>query len=65
MIKVQILKLLKERARSKYWLYTQLGMSPTNFKKLAENKTKKISFEMLESLCDILECTPGDILTKD
>ncbi|MCL2848344.1 MAG: helix-turn-helix domain-containing protein [Firmicutes bacterium] len=65
MIKVQILKLLKERGRSKYWLYTQLGMSSSNFQKLADGKTTKISFEVLDALCDILECTPGDILTKE
>jgi len=65
MIKVQILKILKEKQKSKYWLYTQIGMSPNHFKKLAENNTTKISFETLDAICDILECTPGDILTKE
>ena len=60
-MKLRILELLKERGKSKYWLYMRLGLSYQNFNKLVNNQTNGIKFKTLESLCEILECTPNDI----
>ena len=54
-------EILKERGKTRYWLYMQLGLSYQNFKKLIENKTSAIKFENLKALCDILECAPNDL----
>lgn len=32
---------------------------------LYEGKTKRISFDILEEICRVLECTPNDILVSD
>ena len=67
MVKLNVLKLLKERGKTKYWLYIQLGMSYQNFNKMVNNETKSIRYETLSLLCQILECTPNDLfaVTED
>lgn len=61
MIKLNVLALLKEKGKTKYWLYKQLGTSYQNFNKMVNNETKMIKFENIEALCQILECTPNDL----
>lgn len=60
-MKLRILDILKEKGKTKYWLYIQLGLSYQNFNNLVNNKTKAIKFENIEALCDILSCTPNDL----
>ncbi len=60
----RILDILKERGKTKYWLYIQLGLSYQNFNNLVCNKTSSIKFENLKALCDILECTPNDLFEE-
>ncbi len=61
MLKLCILDRLKEKGKTKYWLFKQMGMSYQNFNKMVNNQTKSIKFENLEALCDILECSPGEL----
>lgn len=62
MIKLNALDLLKEKDKTKYWLYKQLGMSYQNFNKMINNETKSIQYEMIEKMCRILDCTPNELL---
>ena len=64
MMKLRILEILQEKGKTKYWLYIQLGLSYQNFSKLVNNETKAIRFENLQTLCDILECTPNDLFEE-
>lgn len=66
MLKLNVLNLLKNKNKTKYWLFNQLNMSYQNFNNMVNNKTGSIRYEMIETLCDILECTPDDlfIITK-
>ena len=57
MIKLDVLRMLEERGKTKYWLYRQLGMSYQNF----NNQTKSIRYENIEILCILLECTPNEL----
>ncbi|WP_295743059.1 helix-turn-helix transcriptional regulator [uncultured Oscillibacter sp.] len=61
MIRLDVLELLKQREKTKYWLYKQLGMSYQNFNRMVNNETKSIRYEMVETLCQVLECTPNDL----
>lgn len=61
MIKLKALDLLKERGKTKYWLYMQLGMSYQNFNKMINNETKSIKYENIEIMCELLNCTPNDL----
>ena len=61
MIKLDVLRLLEERGKTKYWLYKQLGMSYQNFSNMVNNRTKSIRYENIETLCFLLECTPNEL----
>ena len=63
-MKFRIDEILKEKGKSRYWLYMQLGISYQNLKKILENQTSGIKFENLKSICDILECTPNDLFVE-
>ena len=57
-------EILKEKGKTRYWLYMQLGLSYQNFKRILENETSSIKFENLKAICDILECTPNDLFVE-
>ena len=61
MIKLNVLKLLEENEKTKYWLYKQMGMSYQNFKKMINNETKSIRYEYLDAICTIFNCTPNEV----
>lgn len=61
-MQVEIDKILKERNKTRYWLSKETGITYTNISNLANNKTSSIKFEVLESICEALECSPNDIL---
>ncbi len=65
MVRLNVLELLQQRGRTKYWLYKQLGMSYQNFNKMVNNQTQSIKLERIETLCMILECTPNDLFQID
>jgi len=46
-------------------LAERVGITPANLSILKNNKAKAIRFSTLESLCEVLECQPGDILEYD
>ena len=62
MIKLDVLRLLEEQGKMKYWLYKQLGMSYQNFSRMVNNETKSIRYENIETMCLLLNCTPNDLL---
>ena len=63
MIKLDVLRILEEQGKTKYWLYRQLGMSYQNFSRMINNETKSIQYENIEAMCQLLNCTPNDLLT--
>ena len=40
-MQLRILEILKEKNKTKYWLYMQLGLSYQNFNKIVNNENKK------------------------
>lgn len=64
-IRLNILELLKKKEKSKYWLNKQLGMSYRNFNRMVNNETKSIQLDRIETLCQILECTPNELFVID
>lgn len=63
-MKLRILNILKEKGKTKYWLYIQLGLSYQNFNKMVNNETKSIKYDNLQALCEILDCTPNDLFEE-
>lgn len=62
-MKLRVLEILKEKGKTKYWLYNQMGLSYQNFNNLVSNKTTAIKFDNLKLLCDLLDCTPNDLFS--
>ena len=65
MLKLDVLSLLEENGKTKYWLYKRLGMSYQNFNKMVNNETSSIRYEVIEELCTLFQCTPSRLFTPD
>jgi len=46
-------------------LSERVGISVSNLSILKTGKAKAVRFSTLEKICEVLECTPGDILQFD
>lgn len=40
----------------------KIGITQANLSILKNNRGKAIRFSTLEAICEVLDCTPGDIL---
>lgn len=65
MVTLNILPLLEKKGKTKYWLYKQLGMSYQNFSRMVNNETSSIKLERIETLCQLLDCTPKELFLID
>lgn len=67
MVILNVEKLLEEKGKKKYWLYNELNnmkiISYTNFDNMIKQKTRSITYENMERLCKVLECTPNELFT--
>ena len=43
-------------------LSERVGITPANLSVLKTGKAKAIRFSTLETICEVLDCQPGDIL---
>ena len=64
-IKINLDICMARRKISAGELAERVGITPANLSILKNNKAKAIRFSTLESLCEVLECQPGDILEYD
>ncbi len=62
MIVVNLDVMMAKRKISSQELAEKLGITPANLSILKTNKGKAIRFSTLDKICEILNCTPGDIL---
>ncbi len=65
LVRLRADELLKQTGHTKYWLGKQLGTSWQNLTKMLNNETKSIRYEVIETLCQIFECTPNDLFVFD
>ena len=54
--------MMAKRKISSQDLAEKLGITQANLSILKTNKGKAIRFSTLDKICEILNCTPGDIL---
>ena len=62
MIIVNLDVMMAKRKISSGELSEKIGITPANLSILKNNKGKAIRFSTLDKICDVLNCTPGDIL---
>ena len=54
-------RLMVEKKISLNVLAEKVGITNVNLSKIKNNKVNAIRFSTLEKICEILDCTPGDI----
>jgi len=54
--------MLVKRKMSLTELSSKVGVTMTNLSILKQGKARAIRFSTLEAICEVLNCTPGDIL---
>lgn len=54
--------MLAKRKMSSLELANKIGITQANLSILKTGKAKAIRFSTLETICDVLDCQPGDIL---
>lgn len=64
-IRVTIDALLIERRLSVGEFADRVGITPANVAVLKNGRAKAVRFSTLESICRVLDCQPGDILSWD
>ena len=62
MIVVNLDVMMAKRKISSQELAEKVGITPANLSILKTNKGKAIRFSTLDKICEVLDCTPGDIL---
>ena len=60
-VRFRLAEIRKERGMSQNALAKAAGMTLQNVQHL-EKKAKSVPFETLNSLCNTLQCTPGDLI---
>lgn len=64
-IKCNLDRLLDERNLSLVELSQQVGVSVANLSVLKNNRARAVRFSTLTALCQVLDCSPGDLFTYD
>ena len=54
---------LAERGMTIARLADAIGLTPVNVYVLKSGRARAIRFSTLSALCEVLECSPGDLLT--
>ncbi len=62
MVKNRIADVLSEQNKSIYWLAQETKVTYKTMHKIVNNKTESIRFETLEGICDVLNCSIGELL---
>ena len=62
MIIVNVEEILKKNGKTKYWLCKEMNITSRNLNRIIRGDTTSISFNYIEQFCNLLNCTPGDLL---
>lgn len=61
-MKISIQQQLQAKNMTRYELARKIGVTYPTIDKIYKGDSTSIKLEILESLCNVLECTPNDIL---
>lgn len=65
MVYLRVNEILKEKNKTKYWFVKNMECGYQSLSNLLNNETVSIHFSTLDKLCEILECTPGELLVRE
>ncbi len=63
-VRIALKEIREARGLSQEELARRIGRSLTLVQKYEYNKQKQVNLEVIDLLCDVLECVPGDLLKK-
>lgn len=64
-IKILLNKLLEERGRTLYWLSKETGVRYATIWKISRGEVGRLGMDVLDRICEALECQPGDLLVRE
>lgn len=64
-MKISIQNKLKEKGMSRYELAKRIGVTYPTIDNIYKGTSTSIKFDILESICKELDCSPVEILTSD
>ncbi len=64
-MKISIQKKLNEKKMSRYELAKRIKVTYPTIDSIYKGTSSSIKFEILESICKELDCTPNDIISSD
>lgn len=62
---IKLNETLESRGKSQYWLSKHTGIAASTINNLCNGKTTSIQFDVLQKICDALNCDITDIIEKD
>ena len=62
-LKKKFKEVREQRSMTLYQLAKLTGVSWQNLRNIERGTTNRIEFDLLERLCSVLECQPGDLLS--
>ena len=63
-VRFRLRELLAERGMSQTDLQTRTGLAYSTVNDLFNNKPRRVELETLDVLCEILDCSIGDLLER-
>lgn len=63
-MRFRLKEVLKEKEITPYRLEVDMDMNHKTINDIVNNRTRGISFRILEDLCDYLDCTPNDLIER-
>ena len=64
MIVNRIKEILDEQDKTIYWLAQQTDIRYNTIHSLVNNKTESVKFEIIDKVCDVLNCDVTEIFKK-
>ena len=64
MIRFRLNELLEERGQTIYWLWKQTGIRYATVWQMGKGEVARLNLEALDSICEALECQPGELLVR-
>lgn len=64
-VRFRLDQVLEERSLSQTELSRRSGVSLVTVNAIKQNRTRQVSLETLDKLCEALACEPGDLLERE
>lgn len=64
-MKITLNNTLKEKGHSQYWLAQTTGIATSTINNLCNGKTSSIQFDVLQKICDALDCNVNNVIEHD